>query len=74
MMPSTDPKNREEMDAYIRQLEGEGNVPEGMTIPEEGLCVKVSVAHSRLWHTPMWLREPNFVASPTGVDEEHGEP
>merc|ERR1712216_82625 len=36
----SDPKNREEMDTYIRQLEGEGQVPEGMTIPEEGLCVK----------------------------------
>ena len=36
----SDPKNREEMDTYIRQLEGEGNVPEGMSIPEEGLCAK----------------------------------
>merc|ERR1712216_683659 len=36
----SDPKNREEMDTYIRQLEGEGQVPEGMAIPSEGLCAK----------------------------------
>merc|ERR1711939_219661 len=36
----SDPKNREEMDTYIRQLEGEGQVPEGMCIPSEGHCAK----------------------------------
>jgi len=36
----SDPKNREEMDTYIRQLEKEDNVPEGMCIPSEGLCAK----------------------------------
>merc|ERR1719453_2003301 len=36
----SDPKNREEMDTYIRQLGNEGQVPEGMSIPDEGLCAK----------------------------------
>jgi len=40
MEEMSDPKHRAESDQYLKQLEREGNVPEGMAMCSEGLCVK----------------------------------
>jgi len=41
-----DPKHRSESDQYLRQLEGEGNVPEGMAMCSEGICIKAKLTEA----------------------------
>lgn len=40
----SDPKNKEEYDQYLKQLEKENDLPEGMELlkPEKGFCIKTN--------------------------------
>jgi len=76
----SDPKNREEMDTYIRQLEGEGQVPEGMCIPSEGLVAKAWMNSatakdgkgSKVFINVTHTKEVEPASSKTGKDEKTG--
>eukprot|EP00921_Rhytidocystis_pertsovi_P015707 GHVQ01024938.1.p1 GENE.GHVQ01024938.1~~GHVQ01024938.1.p1 ORF type:complete len:142 (-),score=26.75 GHVQ01024938.1:59-484(-) len=44
----TDPKHRQEQEAYLRQLEEAGELPQGCELirPRAGCCVRTTVVHS----------------------------
>ena len=69
----SDPKNREEQEAYIRQMEGEGNVPAGKDAvhPKAGYVVKTHKTDKDKKPEKVWVNivhhekvdEPTFEAT-----------
>ena len=69
----SDPKNREEQEAYIRQMEGEGNVPAGKDAvhPKAGYVVKTHKTDKDKKPEKVWVNivhhekvdEPSFEAT-----------